>query len=46
MKLLWVLAVALVAQRVAFAQPQRFICDCPGEEGADPVCGVDGQVCW
>ena len=34
-----VLATAQIAQNST-----GFICNCPGKEGRDPVCGVDSQV--
>jgi len=38
------LVVLSSAQNSSDLAPGRFICDCPGEEGKDYVCGVDGQV--
>jgi hypothetical protein len=38
------LAVLTSAQNSTDLAPGRFICNCPGEENKDYVCGVDGQV--
>jgi hypothetical protein len=38
------LAVFASAQNSTQSAPGRFICNCPGIEGKDYVCGVDGQV--
>ena len=42
-----VVLAALLATVVAqqSATPNFFVCDCPGKEAADPVCGSDSQVC-
>ena len=44
-----ILVLLTIAVRASWGEEAslnaRFYCECPGPEGSEPVCGVDGQVC-